>query len=363
MSTFAKANFKALIYSATRPTYPRELFRFVYDYHQRRNDPAKGLGWETAVDLGCGTGQATQELHNFTNVIGVDPSPKMVETAQAQFESQTIGRPGQFQFRTGKAENLKGVIDDKSVDLVIAAQASHWFDWKKVWPEVNRILKPNGTAAFWIYSELRFTKHPALTPLITEFAQGTNPKTSVGPHFQRPGRTILENHLQDVPAPSEILQSAELTDFQRVYFTGGHYSLLPASQTRKVIMRKEMNWVQILGYLRSWSALHTYHELYPEDLPAPLDSRFLEDDAELSKVAGYLLGLSDSTHPHGGNDALLNENTEAVLQDLRIRSGDIAVRFWKDLREGVRAGNGKWDLGDNVEVEWPVALLLASRAP
>ena len=31
------------------------------------------------------------------------------------------------------------------------AQSGHWFDWSKVWPQVYRILRHGGTAAFWVY--------------------------------------------------------------------------------------------------------------------------------------------------------------------------------------------------------------------
>ena len=31
------------------------------------------------------------------------------------------------------------------------AQSGHWFDWSKVWPQVHRILRHGGTAAFWVY--------------------------------------------------------------------------------------------------------------------------------------------------------------------------------------------------------------------
>jgi len=30
------------------------------------------------------------------------------------------------------------------------AQAAHWFDWSKMWPEVARILRKSGSAAFWV---------------------------------------------------------------------------------------------------------------------------------------------------------------------------------------------------------------------
>jgi hypothetical protein len=57
--------------------------------------------------------------------------------------------------------------------------------------------------------------------LITEYAQGNDFQTSLGPHFQRPGRTILERHLVDVPEPSSILgDDGGLEKLHRVFFCG-----------------------------------------------------------------------------------------------------------------------------------------------
>jgi hypothetical protein len=30
------------------------------------------------------------------------------------------------------------------------AQAAHWFDWSRMWPEAARILRKHGSAAFWV---------------------------------------------------------------------------------------------------------------------------------------------------------------------------------------------------------------------
>ncbi len=117
-----------------------------------------------------------------------------------------------FELVNSNAEDLS-FLAPSTVDLVIAAQAAHWFDYSKLWPELDRVLRPSGTVAFWVYSEFRLPAYPSLTPLITDYAQGTDPATSLGPHWQRPGRTILENHLLDVPEPSW-----GKTD--RVFFTG-----------------------------------------------------------------------------------------------------------------------------------------------
>lgn len=241
-----------------------------------------------------------------------------------------------YQFRRGNAEDLKSAgIGDESVDLVVAAQACHWFDWSKVWPETERVLKVGGTAAFWVYSEFRLPQYPSLTPLITAYAQGTDKLTSLGPYFERPGRTILERHLLDVPSPQKILgQGARLSHEERVYFAGDyHTQTLPAAQTHPVIMRKEMRWRDLLGYFRTWSSLHKYHEIYPEDKSVQHDGRFKDDLKTVSK------------------------------DDIDVGGGDIAVRFWKNLREGAISENGsaKVAVDDSVTVEWPLAVILASK--
>jgi hypothetical protein len=113
-------------------------------------------------------------------------------------------------------------------------------------------------------------------------------------------------------------------------------------------MHKEMRWRDLLGYFRTWSSLHKYHEVYPEDKKRKDDIRFLEEDLAASKS-------SSSSSPS--------------LDDVDVTGGDIAVRFWKDLRSGardeVRGRNDKSvaqvGVDDIVVVEWPVAFILASK--
>lgn len=46
-----------------------------------------------------------------------------------------------------------------------------------------------------------------------------------------------------------------------------------------------------------------------------------------------------------------------------IRGGDIAIRFWKDLRENVlkEVPDAKVGAEDTVLVEWPLALILTRK--
>ena len=48
------------------------------------------------------------------------------------------------------------------------------------------------------------TSHPSLNTLITAYAQGKDPASSLGPHWQQLGRSILDNHLLDVPDARDV---------------------------------------------------------------------------------------------------------------------------------------------------------------
>ncbi|TEB30853.1 S-adenosyl-L-methionine-dependent methyltransferase, partial [Coprinellus micaceus] len=355
MSTFAKATFNASSYSSGRPTYPDRLYGEISRFYKRQ---PKGCvaRWERMADIGCGTGQATSHFKGaFDEIVCVDPSAGMLSKARdflfkAQ-PSQLAHSPSetpkatQFTFAQGYGEDLRTAIpEDGSIDVLISAQACHWFDWSKVWPETRRVLRPKGgIAAFWVYGEMGLTAHTSLAPTIERFWQGTDKdsKSSIGAYFERPGRTVLERLLTDVPAPKDVLgNESGLEDFSRVFLVSDPKSIpvdpeptCPVSIHAPTPMRTSWRWIDLLSYMRTASALHSYHERFPEDLQAPDDIRFLEQD--LADISARLIA---------------------------VKGGDVAVRFWKDLREGVaKEISGGVGLFDRVTVEWPVAMLLVRR--
>jgi hypothetical protein len=58
-----------------------------------------------------------------------------------------------IEYRVGTAEHLEdptagiGAGED-GVDLVVAGQAAHWFDYPKVWKQLTRSVRSGGTVAF-----------------------------------------------------------------------------------------------------------------------------------------------------------------------------------------------------------------------
>lgn len=63
-----------------------------------------------------------------------------------------------IQYEVGTAEDLSSVgigSGKEGVDLVIAGQAAHWFDYPKIWKEFTRCVRPGGTVAFIVSLSLR----------------------------------------------------------------------------------------------------------------------------------------------------------------------------------------------------------------
>ncbi|KAG8953956.1 hypothetical protein FRC04_000940 [Tulasnella sp. 424] len=314
MSTFSNSSFDAARYAASRPTYPPVLLNTVLHYHLRGKSDEEGKS--KALDLGCGTGQATQLLPNhFTSVIGSDPSNVMIEQAKRQNIASNLT------FIVSKAEDIAAKVDPASIDLVVAGEAAHWFDHKQLWPILGRILKPGGTVAYWGYARTRITGHPELTPLINEYCVGDS---GLGPYWQGPGHGICHNLYRDISFPAS--EEWDPASGKRVYFTGDTkfpdlklpFYPLPSSNAEDpfsvqedfrtdMILSKTMTWIQIEKWWRSWSALYTYLERHPEE----------------------------KARTGQGKD------------------GDILDRFLYDLQERLRT--------DDVTMEWPLGLMMIKK--
>lgn len=123
-------------YVRYRPDYPQAIVAWL-----RQLDVTPS--WEVA-DVGAGTGISSRLfLDAGHRVVAVEPNDAM----RAAAEQWLHDSPG-FRAIDGTAEAT--TLADASVDLVIAAQAFHWFDTSAVRQEFRRILSPHGlVAVFW----------------------------------------------------------------------------------------------------------------------------------------------------------------------------------------------------------------------
>lgn len=140
-------------YVRFRPGYPPEVLEL---FREQMNLTSKSA----IADIGSGTGiSAKLFLEHGCKVYGVEPNDAMRSAAEeflASFDN--------FHSRTGTAE-ATGLPDD-SVDIVVAAQAFHWFDPEMSRKEFARILKPGGYVVL-IWNERQLDT----TPFLREYEQ------------------------------------------------------------------------------------------------------------------------------------------------------------------------------------------------
>src|SRR5438445_9767149 len=122
-------------YVRYRPGYPIDVVRTLE--REIGIHPSK----TRVVDVGSGTGiSADLFLREGYAVVGVEPNAAMRIAAE-----QLLASSARFQSIEGSAEAT--TLSDASVDLVVAAQAFHWFDRIAAGLEMQRILAPGGAVA------------------------------------------------------------------------------------------------------------------------------------------------------------------------------------------------------------------------
>jgi len=125
---------RAAAYARARPGYPD----FAVAALVRALDLAPGA---VVVDLGCGTGLSSEAfLRAGFAVIGVEPNAAMRAHA-----ARDLAGYGGFRAVDGRAEATG--LPAGAADVLIAAQAFHWFDVPAARAEALRILRPPARAA------------------------------------------------------------------------------------------------------------------------------------------------------------------------------------------------------------------------
>lgn len=121
-------------YVKYRPHYPGEML----DLFRREMNLAPD---SVVADVGSGTGiSARLFLENGNPVYGVEPNAAMRAAAEEFLQAFP-----QFHSIDGTAENTG--LPDNGVDLIIAAQAFHWFNNRATQTEFRRILRDKGFVA------------------------------------------------------------------------------------------------------------------------------------------------------------------------------------------------------------------------
>ena len=193
-------------YATFRPTYPKELYDFIF---------SQTSSFTTAWDAGTGNGQVARDLSKrFEKVIASDISAKQLENA---YQAENI-----FYFQTGETILFSG----KRFDLVCVAQAIHWFDREKFFNEVKRVGKPNSTIAVWGYGLL--SVNPEIDVHVRDFYVNI-----IGPYWD-PERKLVDEEYKTIDFPFPEIQTPQ--------FAFSFYWTL----------------AELQGYVNTWSSVQKY---------------------------------------------------------------------------------------------------------
>jgi SAM-dependent methyltransferase len=197
---------QAADYAKFRPSYPRRLFDYLGGIA-----PSRQLAW----DCGTGNGQAAVALASvFDRVIATDASEKQIANAQSH---------ERVKYRVALAENSG--IESKTLDLIMVAQALHWFDLDRFYTEARRVLKPDSVLAASGYNLLHI--EPAIDEVVNRYYYEV-----VGP-FWPPERGLVEQ-FTSLSFPFHEIDAP------------------------KFEMTAHWNLDHLLGYLRSWSSTQRF---------------------------------------------------------------------------------------------------------
>lgn len=192
----------ATAYSEFRPTYPDALVDYLRSV----------TTGDTAWDIGCGSGQLTLALAaRFGRVIATDPAAAQLAEAPPH---------PHVEYRRAAAEDSG--LAAGSIDLAVAAQAAHWFDWPRFVAEVTRVTHPGSIVALVGYQnpQLDGDVGREVTRFIEDIA---------GPYWPA-GRAHINNGYRDLVLPWPRLESPAIE--------------MAVAWTRD----------QFVGYATSWSA-------------------------------------------------------------------------------------------------------------
>ena len=126
-------NAVAELYDASRRGYPKEIVDFMIT-------TARLAPGSAVLEVGCGTGQLTQQLaQHDLQITAIDIGPAMVAAARRRLGQSTV------RFEVTSFEEFAAT--DASFDLVVSATAFHWVDPDVKFTKSARLLCDAGWLA------------------------------------------------------------------------------------------------------------------------------------------------------------------------------------------------------------------------
>ena len=191
-------------YAKYRPTYPLEFFNYLNSLV-----PNKQNAW----DCGTGNGQVAFELSKtFDHVFATDISQSQIDNAS---KSDNIS----YSVQPAEKTNFK----DHRFDLIVIAQAIHWFDFEKFYSEVRRTAVENALICVVGYGRIEISEN--IDSIIGNFYENI-----IGKYWDKERKYIDENY-KTIPFPFHEIQTPNFVN--------------------------TLHWTleQLIGYLNTWSAV------------------------------------------------------------------------------------------------------------
>lgn len=201
-----KDNFSSLSdnYAKYRPTYPLDFFDYLNSIV-----PNKQNAW----DCGTGNGQVAYELAKiFENVFATDISQSQIDNAS---KAENIN----YTIQPAEKTNFK----DQQFDLIVVAQAIHWFDFERFYSEVRRTARENALISVVGYGRIEISE--PIDHIIADFYENV-----IGAYWDNERKFIDENY-ETIPFPFDEIQ------------------------TPKFVNRLQWTLEHLIGYLNTWSAV------------------------------------------------------------------------------------------------------------
>ncbi|MCE3295477.1 MAG: Methyltransferase domain protein [Crocinitomicaceae bacterium] len=201
-------------YARYRPTYPDAFYTWLGAVLTER-----GRAW----DCGTGNGQVAGKLAElFREVCATDLSQKQLDEA---VQRENI----QYSCQTAEQTNFPVNF----FDLVVVAQAIHWFDFDRFYAEVRRTAKKDALLIVLGYGLLRIS--PEVDAVVRRFHD-----KSLAPYWD-PERRYIDENYQTIPFPFEEIPAPAFTH--------------------------ELDWTveQLIAYIQTWSAVKHYAEKQGSD--------------------------------------------------------------------------------------------------
>ncbi|WP_309641404.1 class I SAM-dependent methyltransferase [Flavobacterium sp.] len=194
-------------YALYRPTYPDTFFSYL-----KTLIPLPKTAW----DCGTGNGQVAVKLASFfETVYATDISEAQINQAP---------KLDNIFYSVQAAEQT--TFSDNTFELIMVAQAIHWFDFEKFYDEVNRTAKNNALLVVIGYGRLEIATE--IDALIDTFY-----KDVIGSYWDVE-RHYIDALYQTIPFPFE---EVAIPNFNNTY---------------------EWTFDHLLGYLSTWSAVKHY---------------------------------------------------------------------------------------------------------